>query len=170
MFDCRASIPSLATDMIANRPKSSLKLVKKTIAGILMTGGIPVVLWSAFHLTGVGLWERELALILLTLVGLPPTAIASWLFWSVAQQSKQEQLQAQRDQAEQLQQTFFRMIVDGDGAITPLEFSMATQLSGREAKAFLDGRAKDYDGAFDVTNEGNIIYRFDVQRKRLRES
>jgi hypothetical protein len=153
--------------MIANRPKSPLKIIKKTIAGILMVSGIPVVLWSAFHLGGVSAWERELALILLTLVGLPPTAIGSWLLWTVAQQSKQEQLEAQRDRAERLQSTFFRMIVEGDGAITPLEFSMATQLSGQEAKVFLDGCAKDYDGAFDVTYEGNIIYRFDVQRKQL---
>lgn len=154
--------------MNLNSPfNSSFKTVRKAGAGLLMFVGVPILFVSGFNLFDGNPGVRELSLILFSFVGLPPTALGGWLIWGLRQQANQEQLEAERLHRHRLNATFFRAIADGNGAITPLQFSMATQISGDEARAFLDSRAKEFDATYDVTAEGTLVYRFEVQPKQL---
>ncbi|HEY9735934.1 MAG TPA: hypothetical protein V6D06_06610 [Trichocoleus sp.] len=64
---------------------------------------------------------------------------------------------AKRDR---IQSTFFDLLEANSGEITVLQFSRAANLSGEEAQAYLNTRAKEFGAAFDVGPEGGIFYRF----------
>ena len=55
---------------------------------------------------------------------------------------------------------FFRLVKEGEGRITLMRFAMEAQLSGEEAKQFLAQKVKEFDGNFDVSEQGDIAYRF----------
>ncbi len=86
--------------------------------------------------------------------GVPAIALGSWL---VAQQSDRTQ-QQERDR---LRQVFFNLLREGNGNINVLRFSMESNVSGAEAKAYLDERAREFNAAFHVDQEGKIFYYFD---------
>lgn len=152
--------------MTLNNP-FNFKTIKKAGAALFLFIGVPIVLVSMMSLFDPSAGVRQLSLVVLSFVGVPPTAIGGWLLWDVRQQTQRERLEVEQLRRDRLNATFFRMITDADGAITPLQFSMATQLPGDEAKEFLDRRAKDFDAAFDVTADGNLIYRFDIHMKQI---
>ncbi len=145
----------------------TLKLVRKAAAGLLIAIGAPIVLVSFVSLFDPNPGVRELAIIILAFVGLPPSAIGGWLLWGLRQQHEQEQIHRAQSETERIQQTFFHLLKENDGTITPLEFSMATQLPGAEAKQYLDARAKEFDATFDINPEGGIAYCFDLRQKKL---
>ncbi|MBO9997651.1 MAG: hypothetical protein J7641_01365 [Cyanobacteria bacterium SID2] len=150
--------------MISNQ---ALKVAKKAGAGLLLFIGVPIVLVSSFSLFDANPGVRELALIVLAFVGLPPTAIAGWLLWGLRVQNQQERLDLEQAEHDRLQTTFFRMLADNHGAITPLQFSIATQLPGNTAREYLDLRAKEFEATFEVSSEGTTIYRFELDPKLL---
>jgi ribosomal protein L7/L12 len=86
--------------------------------------------------------------------GVPAIALGSWL---VAQQSDR----ARREERERLRRVFFNLLRDGNGTINVLRFSMESNVSGVEAKAYLDERAREFNASYNVDEEGKISYYFD---------
>ena len=88
--------------------------------------------------------------------GLTPTVMGSWLVWGNSQQGQQQA----RDR---LQATFFKLLRENNGHINVLRFSMEANINGEAAKAYLDERAREFNAAFNVTEEGKLFYTFDAE-------
>jgi hypothetical protein len=134
-----------------------MKLSSKIFAGILLGIGVPL---SLICLTAVinpktSSQDREGSGILLVLFGLPPTAWGGWVVWSGMSRAK-------REERDRLRETFFRMIEESQGHVTVLRFSMESGLEGQDAKHYLDERAKEFNAAFNVTEEGHFSYYFNL--------
>ncbi len=55
---------------------------------------------------------------------------------------------------------FYEHLAAHQGRISVLEFAMATQLTGSEARAFLDARAREFFANFEPTDSGDVLYTF----------
>jgi hypothetical protein len=135
-----------------------MKLSSKIFAGILLGIGVPL---SLICLTGMfnpkaPPEERNALGTAFVVFGLPPTAVGGWLVWSGVRR-------ARREERDRLRAAFFRMIEENNGHLTVLRFSMETGLEGQDAKLYLDERAKEFNAAFNVTEEGNFSYYFNLQ-------
>ncbi|WP_249070661.1 hypothetical protein [Argonema antarcticum] len=86
-------------------------------------------------------------------LGIPAVAWGAWLARGLYRQGKQEKY-------DRLNSTFYRLIKESDGQFTVLRFAMEAQLPGKEAKKYLDEKAKEFQANFDVTETGDISYRF----------
>lgn len=89
------------------------------------------------------------------LLGLPSTTGGGLLVWSLVETRRKEK----RDL---IQSTFYRLLEETNGNITILRLAMAAEISGVEAEKFLTEKAKEFNANFEVTEEGGIIYQFDV--------
>ena len=94
----------------------------------------------------------------LMLVGLPLTGVGTWLTLNLRHQhQKQEQ---KFDLAQE--QLFLSLLQQHDGKLTITEFAIAAEVPIREAKEYLDLKAKQLSAGFEVSEEGGIIYKFPV--------
>lgn len=59
-----------------------------------------------------------------------------------------------------LHQLFYEQIQAHQGRISVLEFAMAAQLTGPQARSFLDARARDFFADFEPTEAGDVLYTF----------
>ncbi|HEY9889804.1 MAG TPA: hypothetical protein V6D02_15460 [Candidatus Obscuribacterales bacterium] len=68
----------------------------------------------------------------------------------------------QRHQAfqQRLYQCFYECLQRHEGRISALDFAMTAQITGPQARSFLDARAKDFFADFEPTNHGDILYTF----------
>ncbi|WOD39353.1 hypothetical protein [Nodosilinea sp. E11] len=66
----------------------------------------------------------------------------------------------QRARQRALHQLFYDQIAAHQGRISVLDFAIAAQLTGSEARQFLDQRAKDFWGDFEPTPGGDVLYTF----------
>lgn len=88
------------------------------------------------------------------LFGLLPMGFGTWIT------VKGRQADAQAEQR-RLQSIFYRLLKESRGQINVLRFSMEANISGAEAKVFLDDRAREFNATFQVSEEGKIFYYFD---------
>jgi ribosomal protein L7/L12 len=138
-----------------------MKLVKKILGGLLLSFGSVVLLAIAVaSVAEENVKERNSLIGAALFVGLPPAVLGGWLFRS-------SQLQHQREQRDRLRSAFFNLLKQGNGLITALGFSMETGLEGSEAKAYLDERAKEFSANFEVSETGDLSYRFDLGMTKL---
>lgn len=132
-----------------------MKLITKLLAGVLLGIGVPIVLLSAIDLANPKSTGKEGTIAILCVFGLPPSALGGWLVLGGRRRREQET-------SDRLQSVFFKLLKQGDGRITPLGFAMEAGLTGELAKAYLDERAKEFSANFDVDEEGNMFYRFNL--------
>jgi hypothetical protein len=142
-----------------------MKLATKIVVGILLGIGVPISLLGTVEALNPNksAGDREDAFLALIIFGLPPTALGSGLLWSNNRRSKQEE----RDR---LRAAFFRLLQEQSGHLTVLRFSMETGLDGEDAKAYLDTRAKEFNAAYNVTEEGSFSYYFNLEGTKPLES
>ena len=135
-----------------------MKLLTKIAIGVLLGIGIPISLVGTTEALNPKntAGDREGAFIVALMFGLPPTAFGSWLLFSNVRRSKQEE----RDR---LRASFFRLLQENSGHLTVLRFSMETGLEGQAAKMYLDSRAKEFNAAYNVTEEGSFSYYFNLE-------
>jgi hypothetical protein len=88
------------------------------------------------------------------LFGLIPIALGTWLTFK----GREDDAQAEQ---QRLQGVFYRLLKEGKGQINVLRFSIEANINGTDAKAFLDDRAREFNAAFNVTEDGKIFYYFD---------
>ncbi|MBF2027891.1 MAG: hypothetical protein IGS48_14195 [Oscillatoriales cyanobacterium C42_A2020_001] len=134
-----------------------MKLLVKVIAGALLAIGIPITLLAATEVLNPSKTaeQRENSFIAMMLLGLPPTALGGWIVWSLNQRH-------QHGERDRLRSAFFRLIQENNGHLTVLRFSMETGLDGQTAKTYLDDRAKEFNAAYNVTEEGSYSYHFNL--------
>ena len=134
-----------------------MKRVKQVTAGLLFTWSflcLVMALYVALNPKTEPTSRRE---VILSSVMLGPPAFAGglWLVWRM-------QRQAQQQVRDRLQAVFFELLRQGQGYVSVLPFSMQTELSADEAKAYLDQRAKEFQADFHVSESGKVFYYFDV--------
>ena len=132
-----------------------MKLLTRIAAGILLGIGVPITILGTVQALDSkrSMDDREGAFAALVFFGLPPTALGSWMIWSALSRNQK----AERDR---LRATFFRILQSQNGYITVLKFSMETGLDGQAAKAYLDDCAREFNAAYNVTEEGSFSYYF----------
>lgn len=95
-------------------------------------------------------------------VGLPTSILGGWLALSLYNQKRQQKKALNQKVNEQLQSTFYRMVLENEGRITVLKFAMHSQLPASSAKEYLDQKAKEFNADFTISEDGGISYYFDV--------
>lgn len=86
--------------------------------------------------------------------GVPSISLGTWLV-------SQNRALRSRQERDRLRNVFFNLLREGNGQINVLRFSMESDLSGPEAKAYLDERAREFNASFNVDQEGKVFYYFD---------
>ena len=140
-----------------------MKFITKITAGVLLGIGLPIALWAISDVANPKSTDKEGALAALCLFGLPPSALGGWLVLGGRRRSEQEDY-------DRLQTNFFNLLKRGNGRITALGFAMETGLTGAMAKTYLDERAREFGANFDVDDDGNLFYRFNLEGVSLPES
>lgn len=132
-----------------------MKLLKKVIAGFLLVFGVPFSLVAAAEILNpqTSPQDREDSLAALLVLTLPATAIGGWMAWRLYKAGDKETSDRLRDK-------FYQLVKEGDGKLTTMRFAMAAQLSGEQAREYLDEQAKEFDATFEPLDDGGIIYHF----------
>jgi ribosomal protein L7/L12 len=134
-----------------------MRRVNTIVAGMLLGIGLPISLACIWNLIQ-GDSARSGDIEALIFFGILPVTIAIWLMFNNTRQS-------QKSERDRLQRVFFDLLRQGDGNINVLRFSMEANISGAEAKVYLDERAKEFNAAFNVSEEGRVFYYFDGEFK-----
>lgn len=69
----------------------------------------------------------------------------------------------------EIRNIFFDLVKKNQGSITVMEFAMAANLSGTDAKKILEKFAVEFDATFEVTEEGHILYLFPFREQSIAE-
>lgn len=129
----------------------------KGMAIALLAMGLPICLMGSLQVLDPTTKpeDREGAIAATIFLGLPPVGLGSWLLGSGL-------VRGRRRERERLRQAFFRLVEEHQGMITVLRFAMETGLDGEASKLYLNERAQEFDGHYNVTDEGEIFYRFSL--------
>lgn len=134
-----------------------MKRIKKVAAGTLLTLGSFFLLLAVYQpFVPETKPDERLSNTLGCLVfALPLTGAGGWIAWRLHQQ-------AQKKKSDRLQSIFYGLLKKGDGKVTTLQFAMEAQLPGTEAKEYLDKQAQAFHANFEVNEEGEIFYYFNI--------
>jgi hypothetical protein len=138
-----------------------MKFLTKLTAGFLLMSGFICLMVSASALSELpdkdqNTLEQEDATDTFfggIALGVPLVAGGGYMLWGLRR--KNEKLL--RDH---LDFTFYQMLKADNGRITVLQLAMEAQLSGEQAKQYLDQKAKEFNATFETSDQGNISYLF----------
>ncbi|CDN11783.1 MAG: hypothetical protein HRU34_20155 [Richelia sp.] len=94
--------------------------------------------------------------------GFPTLLLGGWLALGLYRQSKNEKIAIDKQVRENLQSLFYQMVQENKGKISLLGFAMQSQLAPTKAKEYLDVKAKELNANFKVSQEGAVLYYFDI--------
>ncbi len=125
--------------------------------GELLAFGVPLSILAVTQILNpqTSQQDREDALTAFIVLTLPPTVVGGWL-------ARELYKQGQKEINDRLRTTFYRLIQESNGQITILRFAMEAELSGQEARNYLDQRAKEFNATFEALDEGDIAYHFNL--------
>lgn len=134
-----------------------MKLIKKLSAGFLLTLGSICLVAAAYAPFNheISPKEQRSEAIACLLFGLPVTGAGGWMAWRLHRQGKKKK-------CDRLQSIFYALLKQNKGQITALQFAMETKLTGTEARKFLDEQAREFNANFEVNNQGEIFYFFNI--------
>ncbi|MCZ0900528.1 hypothetical protein ON021_24625, partial [Microcoleus sp. HI-ES] len=99
------------------------------------------------------------------------TAVASFesgtMFWAIATTAgiawayKLYQ-QQQKHKLAHLDSVFYKLIKENQGRVTALDLAMNAKLPGEKVQEYLDERASEFAADFEVTEQGGILYYFQI--------
>ena len=138
-----------------------MKLLTKVTAGFLLSFGFICLMVSASALSQLSdkdqtTLERQDATDTFVggiAFGVPLVAGGGYMLWGL--RKRHEKLLRDR-----LDSTFYQMLKADNGRITVLQLAMEAQLSGEQAKQYLDQKAKEFNATFEPSDKGNISYLF----------
>jgi hypothetical protein len=132
-----------------------MRSIQKLLAGGLLTIGLVFLLMVVLLTFQKERTQKDQdALLGGLLLGLPSTLAGSWIIWNL-------RAQRQRDRQIHLQKIFYKLLPENDGKISILQFAIASQVSGEEAKQYLDIKAQEFNANFNVV-ETTVVYEFGV--------
>ena len=135
-----------------------MRRVNTIVAGMLLGIGLPISLVCIWGLVQQGDSftdsDRWITATTLIFFGILPVSVGSWLALNNTRHT-------QKTERDRLQKVFFNLLREGNGNINVLRFAMEANINGAEAKAYLDERAREFNAAFNVSEEGRVFYYFD---------
>ncbi|PLZ92446.1 hypothetical protein [Fischerella thermalis] len=139
-----------------------MKFIKKVSAGVLLSFGFIFLMISAVEILTYNQkptpqeQQKAADTIIGGLVfGLPAIAYGGWLVWSMRKQH-------QKLLSDRLQSTFYHLVEENSGTISLLSFAKQAEISGEEARQYLDAKAKEFNATFDINSQGGVYYHFHV--------
>ncbi|VEP12318.1 conserved hypothetical protein [Hyella patelloides LEGE 07179] len=69
-----------------------------------------------------------------------------------------------------IREIFFNLIQNNQGSITELDLAIAANISGKDAKKYLEQFAVEFDATFEVTEKGHIVYLFPIRNQTEQKS
>lgn len=105
---------------------------------------------------GLGLIAAIAVLLLLLLLKL----LLPWLLVVAGVCAVGYYWQRYRQFQRRLYQCFYACVQANQGRISVLDFAMAADITGPQARAFLDARARDFFAEFEPMAHGDIVYTF----------
>lgn len=135
-----------------------MRVLKQITAGLLLILGVPIVLMATLEIVDPKTTpqDRKGATAALVLFGLPLIGSAGGLLWNL----RQQQRQVESGRVSQLEQTFLKLLQEGNGYITPLRLAVVAEIPLDQAKAYLDEQSKNLNATFEVSEAGGIVYCF----------
>lgn len=94
--------------------------------------------------------------------GFPTMVLGGWLSLGLYRQNKNEQKALQQELSDRLQSTFYQMLQENNGRVTVLGLAMKCQLPAATAREYLDMKAKEFNGDFQVSETGGLSYHFEI--------
>lgn len=101
-------------------------------------------------------------------IGFICLGLSGYFIWNNQQKQKSE-----KEKISYLRKAFLELIEATDGRITILEFVShitrlgETEISGDEARLFLEQMAREFDGGYNFTDFGNTIYFFETSKSNV---
>lgn len=93
-------------------------------------------------------------------LGLPSAGLGLWLVRGLQAEERRKKEQALESTEARLRQALFEQIQAGEGEVTLLKLTMASNLPTEVVREFLDRAAIEFNASFDPSPEGSILYRF----------
>jgi hypothetical protein len=99
------------------------------------------------------------------------TAVASFesgrMFWAIATTAGiawacRLYQQQQKNKLAHLDSVFYKLIKENQGRVTALDLAMNAKLPGEKVQEYLDERASEFAADFEVTEQGGILYYFQI--------
>src|SRR4028118_2401455 len=99
------------------------------------------------------------------------TAVASFesgkMFWAIATSAGiawacRLYQQQQKNKLAHLDSVFYKLIKENQGRVTALDLAMNAKLPGEKVEEYLDERASEFAADFEVTEQGGILYYFQI--------
>jgi hypothetical protein len=94
--------------------------------------------------------------------GVPTLILGGWLALGLYSQSRQQKKALNQQASDRLQSVFYEMLEENNGRMTVLGFAMQSQLPAADARQYLDQKAKEFNANFKVSEEGAVLYHFEV--------
>ncbi len=70
--------------------------------------------------------------------------------------------QQQKHKLAHLDSVFYKLIKENQGRVTALDLAMNAKLPGEKVQEYLDERASEFAADFEVTEQGGILYYFQI--------
>ena len=136
-----------------------MKLLKKIAASCLLSlGSIFLLITIITFIEPEQTQESREDKLISLFFGLPLTISGGLLVWSLSKQNQQ-----QKDN--QIRSQFLHLVEEENGSITVLNFAKEAKISSVEAKKYLDKYLKEFEAILEITEQGNIIYKFAFWQK-----
>lgn len=135
-----------------------MKFFKKVSAGLLLSFGFLFLVAGVSELSKK---DRDSDAVLGCLaLGVPMLAGGGWIVWGLKRQYRQQLESEKKQKDDRLNSIFFQLLKEEKGQITALRMAMAAEISGEEAREYLDRKAQEFYATFDVDDQGEIFYLF----------
>ncbi|MEO1400270.1 MAG: hypothetical protein AAFV72_03335 [Cyanobacteria bacterium J06635_1] len=92
--------------------------------------------------------------------GAPLVAGGAWLWGSARGQTRQSQQRLLAAETQRRQTVLYQLIQARQGQFTLIEFAMAANLPGEEARDYLLAQARAFGADYLITETGEIVYQF----------
>ena len=105
---------------------------------------------------------RELQIFSLGL-SVPPIGGGAAIVFAMRKKKKESDSELSLQVSRQLENTFLELLKNDSGQISVIDFAIASKLSIEESKQYLDKKATQLNGNFDVADNGKISYQFNFR-------
>ena len=134
--------------------------MQKIFAGIFLSVGFVFLLVSVSTIFNKNPTKEDQSAALGGLIiGVPSMAAGLVIVQGIKNKKKQLELLPAR----QLEAIFLQALQENDGKISIVNFAISSKLSLEESKEYLDKKASQLNGDFDVAEDGKISYHFDFR-------
>mgnify|MGYP006433947267 CR=1 FL=1 len=150
---------------------------KIVLASIFLLIGVPILIICIIGIINSSLVsesfdnsspneDRIMWVIISFIIPIPMIIAGNSLAGNVVKQNKREKQEEKEKERQRLRKIFFDLVQQQGGVVTLFQFSIAAQSSGKLAQKYLDEFAKEYNATYQVDEEGNIFYKFNIVGKQ----